>query len=66
MYLGHLIFMAGLAITFRSLPGAALVAFHIVWFHCHVLEDERRLEEIFGAQYTRYKARVKRWIPGAF
>lgn len=66
MYLGHLIFMAGLAITFRSLPAAALLAFHMVWFNCHVLEDERRLEEIFGAQYASYKARVRRWIPGGF
>jgi protein-S-isoprenylcysteine O-methyltransferase Ste14 len=29
-----------------------------------VLEDERHLEEIFGAEYASYKARVKRWIPG--
>lgn len=64
MYLGHLIFMAGLAISFRSLPAVALFAFHTVWFHVRVLEDEQHLEEIFGAEYTDYKARVKRWIPG--
>jgi protein-S-isoprenylcysteine O-methyltransferase Ste14 len=64
MYLAHLIFMAGLAVTFRSLPAVALLAFHMVWFHCRVLEDERHLEEIFGAEYAGYKARVKRWIPG--
>jgi protein-S-isoprenylcysteine O-methyltransferase Ste14 len=64
MYLGHLIFMTGLAITFRSLPAVALLAFHLVWFHMRVLEDERHLEEIFGAEYASYKARVKRWIPG--
>ncbi len=64
MYLGHLIFMAGLAITFRSLPAVALLAFHMVWFNRRVLEDERHLEEIFGAEYTDYKTRVKRWIPG--
>ncbi len=66
MYLGHLIFMAGLAITFGSLPAVALVAFHMAWFNCRVLEDERHLEEIFGAQYAGYKARVKRWIPGIY
>ena len=64
MYLGHLIFMTGLAITFRSLPAAALLAFHMVWFHMRVLEDERHLEEIFGSEYASYKMRVKRWIPG--
>ncbi len=64
MYLGHLIFMAGLAITFRSLPALALLAFHFFWFNRRALRDERRLEEIFGAEYADYKARVKRWIPG--
>jgi protein-S-isoprenylcysteine O-methyltransferase Ste14 len=66
MYLGHLIFMTGLAVSFRSLPAVALLAFHMVWFHMRVLEDERHLEEIFGAEYTDYKVRVKRWIPGIF
>ncbi|MDX1483501.1 MAG: isoprenylcysteine carboxylmethyltransferase family protein [Alphaproteobacteria bacterium] len=64
MYLGHLIFMAGLAITFRSLAAVALLAFHMAWFHRRVLEDEKHLEAIFGAEYLGYKARVKRWIPG--
>jgi hypothetical protein len=64
MYLGHLIFMAGLAITFRSFAATALLAFHVVWFHLRVLEDERHLEQIFGASYLDYKSRVKRWIPG--
>lgn len=64
MYLGHMIFMAGLAITFRSLAAIALLAFHVVWFHLRVLEDEKHLEQIFGASYLDYKSRVKRWIPG--
>jgi protein-S-isoprenylcysteine O-methyltransferase Ste14 len=64
MYLGHLIFMAGLAVTFRSLAAAALLAFHMAWFHLRVLEDEKHLETVFGAAYLDYKARVKRWIPG--
>ena len=64
MYLGHLIFMVGLAVTFYSLLAVVLFAFHAVWFHRRVLQDEQHLEEIFGAQYTDYKARVKRWIPG--
>ncbi len=63
MYLGHLIFMTGLAITFQSLGAAILLAFHVVWFHARVIEDERHLEELFGAEFADYKARVKRWIP---
>jgi protein-S-isoprenylcysteine O-methyltransferase Ste14 len=64
MYLGHLIFMLGLAVTFSSWLAAALFAFHAVWFHRRVLHDEASLESRFGAPYLAYKARVKRWIPG--
>jgi protein-S-isoprenylcysteine O-methyltransferase Ste14 len=64
MYLGHLIFMLGLAITFSSLAAALLLLVHVVWFQRRVLDDEARLEARFGAPYLAYKARVKRWIPG--
>jgi protein-S-isoprenylcysteine O-methyltransferase Ste14 len=64
MYLGHLIFMAGLAITFYSAFALALLVFHAGWFHVRVLHDEQRLEARFGEPYRAYKARVKRWIPG--
>ncbi len=63
MYLGHLIFMLGLAITFWSWAALLLLAFHIFWFQQRVVEDEERLTKIFGAQYTDYQRRVKRWIP---
>lgn len=66
MYLGHLIFMLGLAITFRSWLAVAILAANAVWFHRRVLEDEVRLEARFGDAYIDYKARVKRWIPGLF
>ena len=64
MYLGHLIFFAGLALTLRSWIGLALFAFHAAWFHGRVREDERHLEALFGAPYRDYCARVKRWFPG--
>jgi len=64
MYLGHLIFMLGLAIGFSSWLAVALFLFHLVWFHQRVLKDEARLESRFGESYRAYKARVKRWIPG--
>ena len=64
MYLGHLIFMAGLAITFSSWLALALLVFHAGWFHLRVLDDEKRLEVQFGASYLAYKSQVKRWIPG--
>ena len=64
MYLGHLIFMLGLALTFRSWLGLALFAFHVVWFQRRVLEDEAHLLSVFGDPYRAYMAQVKRWIPG--
>src|SRR6266704_4507422 len=64
MYLGHLIFMLGLALTFWSWFALILLAARALWFHRRVLHDEARLEQIFGAEYARYRARVKRWIPG--
>jgi hypothetical protein len=64
MYLGHLIFLAGLALTFRSRVGAAIFAANAAWFHQRVVEDEARLASQFGAPYEAYRARVKRWIPG--
>jgi protein-S-isoprenylcysteine O-methyltransferase Ste14 len=63
MYLGHLIFLVGLAVTFWSVFALLLLAARAVWFHRRVLEDEARLEALFGAQYNAYRARVKRWIP---
>jgi protein-S-isoprenylcysteine O-methyltransferase Ste14 len=66
MYLGHLIFMAGLALTFKSWLGLVILATNMVWFHRRVLEDEARLTHQFGAEYTGYTLRVRRWIPYLF
>ena len=64
MYLGHLIFLAGLAIVLRSWAAAALFAFHVIWFDRRVRADERHLLALFGEPYAEYCRRVKRWIPG--
>ena len=64
MYLGHLIFLLGLAILLRSWAGCALFAIQAVWFHRRVLHDEARLTELFGQSYVEYARRVPSWIPG--
>ncbi len=64
MYLGHLVFLVGLALALGSWPGAAVFAFHLAWFHRRVRDDEKRLAELFGEPYRDYCRRVKRWIPG--
>ena len=64
MYLGHLIYFAGAVLALGSWIAAVVFAFHIVWFHRRVREDERHLEALFGEPYRDYCKRVKRWIPG--
>jgi protein-S-isoprenylcysteine O-methyltransferase Ste14 len=64
MYLGHLIFLAGLALTLRSELAAALFVASLVYFHVRVKKDEKRLRKLFGDAYVAYCGRVKRWIPG--
>jgi protein-S-isoprenylcysteine O-methyltransferase Ste14 len=64
MYLGHLIFMLGLALTFWSWFALVLFALRAAWFQHRVKGDEARLAAAFGADYEAYRARVKRWVPG--
>ncbi len=64
MYLGHLIFFAGLAITLGSWIALAVFTVHAFWFDRRVREDEERLAGLFGDAYREYCRRVKRWIPG--
>lgn len=64
MYLGHLIFLLGLAVTFWSWLALIILLANAVWFHIRVLGDEKNLLQRFGAPYAAYCERVKRWIPG--
>jgi protein-S-isoprenylcysteine O-methyltransferase Ste14 len=64
MYLGHLIFMLGLALTFWSWFALMLLVLRAAWFQYRVLGDEARLAATFGADYEAYRAKVRRWVPG--
>lgn len=64
MYLGQQIFLAGLALALRSPAAVAVFAAHVGWFDARARRDELALEERFGADYTRYRDRVPRWLPG--
>jgi len=66
MYLGHIIYMIGVALTFQSLFAAAIALARTVWFHFRVRRDERGLTARFGEPYIAYTRRVKRWLPGLF
>ena len=64
MYLGHLIFMLGLALSTGSRLAWAILLANIPWFHQRVLLDEERLRAKFGPDYDGYCRRVRRWVPG--
>ena len=64
MYLGHLLFFAGIAVTLASWIAVGVLVVHIFWFDRRVREDEAHLAELFGEPYRDYCRRVKRWIPG--
>jgi protein-S-isoprenylcysteine O-methyltransferase Ste14 len=66
MYAGHMVFLVGLALTFRSLLACAIAVASAVWFHDRVRRDEARLRERFGPMYDAYSSRVTRWIPRWF
>ena len=65
MYLGHLIFFAGLAVLLSGLAWVVFVA-HAIWFDRRVREDEVGLAALFGQPYRDYSRRVRRWLPGIY
>ena len=66
MYLGHLIYLAGLTLTLQSWFAALITIAVAVWFHRRVRGDEGKLIERLGEPYVNYLKSVKRWIPGLF
>jgi protein-S-isoprenylcysteine O-methyltransferase Ste14 len=63
IYLGFTLFYSGITALANSLPSALLLPFVLVVMRRGVIErEERYLERIFGEEYPRYKARVRRWV----
>ena len=63
MYLGHLIFLAGVVVLTRSPAALAGLFIQSRRFAEHVALDERRLTDRFGHAYVDYVERVPRWLP---
>ncbi len=63
MYLGHVLFLAGLALATGS--PVAVAGFLWQWRRLsrRVRIDEERIERIFGDEYREYTKRVPRWVP---
>jgi protein-S-isoprenylcysteine O-methyltransferase Ste14 len=66
MYLGHIVYMIGVAVLFQSWLGALIAIARAIWFHRRVLGDEKGLAERFGDPYIAYTRAVKRWVPLLF
>lgn len=66
MYLGHIIFLAGLSLTLKSWFALALLAATVIWFDLRVRRDERNMAKLFGRAYGEYTGRVRRWLPGLY
>lgn len=63
MYLGHLVFLAGLLDLTRSPVALAGLAVQARRFADRVARDEPRLADRFGDGYATYVRRVPRWLP---
>jgi protein-S-isoprenylcysteine O-methyltransferase Ste14 len=62
MYLGHMVFLTGLALVTRSPLAVATLVTLVPWFDERAAHDERRLEKLFDEEYVRYRHRVPRWL----
>ncbi len=63
LYVSVTLFYLGIAIAARSLWALALLLVVLVVMQRGVIDrEERYLERRFGADYVRYKERVRRWI----
>lgn len=62
MYIGHLLTLAGLALTTGSPFLGAVFGWHLPWFDERARRDEERLEGLFGDGFRAYEQRVPRWI----
>ena len=63
MYLGHLIFLAGLVALTRSPVALAGLFLQGQRLSERVARDERRLADRFGQPYVDYVEHVPRWLP---
>ncbi len=63
MYLGMALIIASAILFYGALSGVfSLILFVVVLNRLQIKPEEKVLEGIFGAEYTSFKCRVRRWI----
>jgi protein-S-isoprenylcysteine O-methyltransferase Ste14 len=63
MYLGMIAMLLGIAMIVGSLPFyAAAIVYIIVMNTVFCPYEEEKLQRLFGHEFLRYKARVRRWL----
>jgi protein-S-isoprenylcysteine O-methyltransferase Ste14 len=63
MYLALFLALIGWGLYLANLISLVLAAGFVVYMnHFQILPEERALENAFGARFTDYKSRVRRWI----
>ena len=61
-FLGFDCVYIGFLLLFFNWPLLVLSLFAIVMLHLQILQEEKYLEETFGAEYTQYKAKTYRYL----
>lgn len=63
MYLGVLLVLAGWAIYLGNLLSVFWILVFIIYItRFQIIPEERLLQEKFGAAFTQYKSKVRRWV----
>ncbi len=63
MYISFSLIYAGIGVAFESVVALLLLSVAIALIDRMIIpREERYLEQRFGEEYLRYKAKVRRWI----
>ncbi len=63
MYLGQLLVLLGWALFLSNIAALVLTPLFVLYLNrFQIIPEERALSKLFGAEFTAYKLRVRRWL----
>ena len=63
IYLADVLILTGLYIAWDALYAMPMIAVFIYVIQSRfILDEEKRLDDLFGAEYEAYKAQTRRWL----